>query len=296
MTLTTALLTLVLFYALPQSANTDAKAVFQAKCASCHSVESEGIAAGNLHVVLNVDWKRLCKDCSADLSGVGERRRDAKWLKAYLKGEKKGRNGLRHNELPVRLNGDAFIMKDGPGQFSLTDAEGDALVNWLLTLRQVGTKLTASASQAGSTAPSALQPTPSEAASILLNARTLAVIGHTGVQLQNRLWANPSGQRAKEKVEAVLKEWGKYQIVAPGEHPDIVIVVLESQKNLSLFKRANLVAELKVYRGGQELTDQTPAIWSGEAAEAFSKLPATKVAEKFRDHVMQLPPLRSETP
>lgn len=131
--------------------DTDAKAVFQAKCASCHSVESEGIAAGNLHVVLNVDWKRLCKDCSADLSGVGERRRDAKWLKAYLKGEKKGRNGLRHNELPVRLNGDAFIMKDGPGQFSLTDAEGDALVNWLLTLRQVGTKLTASASQAGST-------------------------------------------------------------------------------------------------------------------------------------------------
>jgi hypothetical protein len=291
----TALLMVVLFNALPQSSDVDGKAVFQAKCASCHSVESVGIAPGHLNAVLNIDWKRTCKDCSADLSGLGERRTDAKWLKAYLKGEKKGRNGLRHNELPVTLNGDALIMKDGPGQFTLTDAEGDALVKWLLTLRRGGSKVTSSTG-AGSSAPSAVQPTPAEAASLLLNARTVAVIGNTGVQLQNRLWANPSGDRAKEKVEAVLKEWGKYQIVDLGEHPDMVIVVLESQKNLSLFKRANLVAELKVHRGGQELTDETPVIWSGEAAEGFSKLPATKVAEMFRDYVMKLPPLRSETP
>src|SRR5512144_775606 len=100
MTLTTALLTLLVFNAVPRAADIDAKALFQTKCAVCHSVESEGIAPGHLNAVLNIDWKRTCKDCSPDLSGLGERRRDAKWLKAYLKGEKKGRNGLRHNELP----------------------------------------------------------------------------------------------------------------------------------------------------------------------------------------------------
>ena len=291
MILTTALLTVVLFNAVPQSADIDAKAVFKAKCAPCHSVQSEGIAPGALNTALKIDWKRTCNDCSADLSGIGERRKDAKWLKAYLKGEKKGRNGLRHNDLPVTLNGDALIMRDGPGQFTLTDAEGDALVQWLLTLRRTTSELTASASGPGSSVPSAAQPAPSDAASLLLNARTVAVVGHTGVQLQNRLWANPNGERAKEKVEAVLKEWGRYQIVEPGDQPDLMIVVLEFQKNLSMFKRANLVAELKVHGGRQELTDQTPVIWSGEASEGFSKLPATKVAEKFRDYVMKLPPV-----
>jgi hypothetical protein len=79
----------------------------------------------------------------------------------------------------------------------------------------------------------------------------VAVVGHTGVQLSNRLWANANGDRAKEKIEAVLKEWGKYQVVVPGDHSDLVLVVLESQKNLSLVKRANLVAELKVTAEGR---------------------------------------------
>jgi hypothetical protein len=65
-------------------------------------------------------------------------------------------------------------------------------------------------------------------------------------------------------------------------------VVFETQKNLNLIRRANLVAELKVYPGGAAPTDETPVLWSGEATESFKKMPATQVAEKFRDYVVIL--------
>jgi hypothetical protein len=140
-----------------------------------------------------------------------------------------------------------------------------------------------------------LQSTASDSTEDLLSARTVTVIGKTGKRMMDRAWANPDGYRAKEKVEAVLKEWGKYEIVEGSDHADLVLIVFETQKNLNLFKLANLVAELKVYRGGQDLTEETPTLWSGDAAEAFKKLPATKVAEKFRDHVIKLSRLRPET-
>jgi hypothetical protein len=56
-------------------------------------------------------------------------------LKAYLKGEKKGRNGLKHNELPVKADGKALILKAKGKQFTLTDEEEDALVNWVISLK-----------------------------------------------------------------------------------------------------------------------------------------------------------------
>lgn len=120
------------------------------------------------------------------------------------------------------------------------------------------------------------------------SARTVFVVGFAGRQMMDRLWANPDGARAEIKVKAVLSEWGKYEIVEDPRTADLVLVVIESQKNLNLFRLANLVAELKVYRGGQNISVDTPTLWSGEAAENFKKLPATKVAEKFRDYVMKV--------
>lgn len=128
-----------------------------------------------------------------------------------------------------------------------------------------------------------------ESTVVLVNARTIAVIGLTGPRLMDRLWANPDGRRAQQKVEAVLRDWRKYEVVDDPAQADLVLLVIESQKNLSLFKLANLVAELRVYCRGQTITASTPTLWSGEAAERFGKLPSTGVAESFRDYVARLP-------
>ena len=135
-----------------------------------------------------------------------------------------------------------------------------------------------------------------DAAAILSNARTVAVVGMTGRQLKNRLWANPSGERGKQKVEEVLSAWGRYRLVPDPGEADVVLVIREFQKNINLFKLANLVAEMKAYPGRQPITDTTPPLWSGDAAEGFTKLPATKVAEDFRDFVSRLPEGNPQSP
>lgn len=135
-----------------------------------------------------------------------------------------------------------------------------------------------------------------DAAAILSNARTVAVVGMTGRQLKNRLWANPSGERGKQKVEEVLAAWGRYQVVPDPGEADVVLVIQEFQKNINLLRLANLVAEMKAYQGRQPITDTTPPLWSGDAAEGATKLPATKVAEKFRDFVTGLGKSGSQPP
>jgi hypothetical protein len=138
-------------------------------------------------------------------------------------------------------------------------------------------------------APPAATHRAPESTAVLVHARTVAVIGLTGPRLMDRLWANPDGRRAQQKVEGVLRDWRKYEVVYDPAQSDLVLLIIESQKNLSPFKLANLVAELRVYRRGQTITPSTPTLWSGEAAESFRKLPSTRVAEKFRDHVAGLP-------
>ena len=122
----------------------------------------------------------------------------------------------------------------------------------------------------------------------LLQARKVALIGETGKRMMDRGWANPNGERGREKLVAVLTKWGRYEIVENPTDADLVIVLTEFQKNINIVKRANLVAELKVYHGGAVPTEQTPVLWSGDASEGFRKMPATGVGEKFRDHVMKL--------
>jgi hypothetical protein len=139
------------------------------------------------------------------------------------------------------------------------------------------------------TRPAATHRAASEPTAALVSARTVAVIGLTGPRLMDRLWANPDGRRAQQKVEAVLRDWRKYEVLDDPAQSDLVLLIIESQKDLSLFRLANLVAELRVYHRGQTITPCTPTLWSGEAAEDFMKLPATRVAEKFRDYVAGLP-------
>ena len=289
-----ALSAIVLLGSARAYAGSDGKSVFLAKCQGCHSLSSEGIASREFPTPASVDWSRFCRQCTPDLSDVG-RRREADWLKAYIRNEKKGRNGLKHNELPI---GRDLIMKldasDVPMTGTLSDEDLDALVQWLTTL-----KTAPAAAPAGSATskPAEITPTnpPSvalpreDAGDVLRSARTVAVIGQTGKQMMNRAIWNPDGERAREKVAAVLSEWGRYTVVEHVEDADLVVVVTEFQKNINLLRRANLIAEMRVYRGGQPPSAETPTVWSGDAAEGFSQ-PATKVAEKFRDFVTGLLP------
>ena len=134
----------------------------------------------------------------------------------------------------------------------------------------------------------AFQAPPVNATDLLLKATKVLVIGQTGKQMMDRAWANPNGPRGEEKVVTALTKWGRYQIVEDPVTADLIFVVTEVQKNLSLLKRANLVAELKVYPGGETVTEQTPVLWSGDAGESFRKMPSTQVAEKFKDYITKL--------
>ena len=134
----------------------------------------------------------------------------------------------------------------------------------------------------------AFQAAPVNATDLLLKAKTVSILGVTGKQMRDRAWANPNGARGKEKVVAVLTEWGRYQILEDPATADLIVVVTEVQKNLNLLKRANLVAELRVYPGGAPPGDQTPVLWSGDAGESFRKMPSTQAAENFKDHVIKL--------
>ncbi len=131
---------LVLFVALPGAAQIDGKKVFQDhKCTFCHSVDSEGISGGSLAKGMHIPWTDGCPDCTGDLSTAGDRRPDRKWLRAYLKNQKKGWNGLRHNEVPFTLDNSAevLVLRGATSlQSELTDEEVDALVSWLVTLKK----------------------------------------------------------------------------------------------------------------------------------------------------------------
>lgn len=289
--------TVVLVLPLRGDAQSDGKAVFVTNCQSCHTVRVEGITEGQaVRKALNIDWTRLCRECTPDLSDVGQRRK-ADWLKAYLKNDKKGRNGLKHNELPITQDGKPLIVKGAGSSLplggTLSDEEIGSVVQWLTTLKNAPPQVAPNVMpDRPADAPSKPNPTSlsaPEAADLLQTAKSVAIVGKTGQQMMNRAMWNPNGERARQKVEAVMAAWGRYAVAPRLEDADLVIVVTEYQKNLSLLRRANLVADMKVFRGGQEPTADTPTVWAGDASEGLSQ-PATKVAEKFRDFVKGLPP------
>lgn len=131
---------LALLVALLGAGQTDGKTVFhEKKCTDCHSVGSEGIAATNKWPLASmIDWTRRCDYCTADLSTIGERR-NAKWLKAYLKGKERAQNGLKHNMIGF-TNDRRIVWEVKPPDFAtFTDEEEhslDALVAWLASLKK----------------------------------------------------------------------------------------------------------------------------------------------------------------
>ncbi len=271
------------------AAQADGKAVFLEKCQTCHTVRSEGItAAGPQQATIN--WTRQCPDCTADLSGVGERRKPD-WLKAYLRNDKKGPNGLKHEEVPLVLKGEYYIVKGGLPP-AISGAETDAVIAWLITVKAVPPDATPPPPPRPASAwpPKAkAAPMPKEeAARLLLSAKNVAVVGQTGKLMMDRLMWNPDGARAKRNVEEVIADWGRYKIVSDREDADLVIVVTEFQKNVLVIGVGKLVCEMTVFPGGQQ-TGEPRSVWSDDASEGLHQ-PSRKVAEKFRDFVKALGP------
>ena len=132
-------LTLGLSATLPGEGQTNGKAVFtEKKCNDCHSVDSEGIAT--LKKWPTIMWTRSCNECTPDLSTVGDRRKNPKWLKAYLKGKKNGRNGFKHNYMCLEPT-DKFVFSFSADVFPLFADKKDedslnSLVAWLMTLKK----------------------------------------------------------------------------------------------------------------------------------------------------------------
>ena len=67
---------------------------------------------------------------------------------------------------------------------------------------------------------------------------------------------------------------------------DLIAVVTKSNRVI-LGIREQLRSNLSVYAAGFDLTDEKP-LWTGDAKEAFTKMPSTKVAEDFCKFVDKL--------
>ncbi len=227
--------TVVLALPIRGGAQSDGKAVFVTNCQSCHTVRAESITEGeSIRKALNIDWTRLCRECTPDLSDIGQRRK-ADWLKSYLKNDKKGRNGLKHNELPITQDGKPLIMKGAGSSLplggTLSDEEIETVVQWLTTLKnappQEAPNAIADRPAAAPSTPNATSLPAPEAADLLQTAKTVAIVGKTGQQMMNRAMWNPNGERARQKVEAVMTAWGRYAVAQRLEDADLVIVVTE---------------------------------------------------------------------
>ena len=130
-------------------------------------------------------------------------------------------------------------------------------------------------------------PSPADASAYLLSAKTIFVRGQVGaVQRATRGYLNPDGDRAKHKVLNVLSQWGRYRIVDDAAQADLIALVTESNRVIMGIQE-QLRSNLSVYAAGVDLRDATP-LWTGDAKEAFTKMPSTKVAEEFRKFVEKL--------
>jgi len=131
----------VLLTALLAAAQMDGKTVFvEKKCHGCHSIDSAGISSRQAPHPLasSIDWQRHCDGCTPDLSTIGERR-NAEWLKAYLKCKKNGPNGQKHNGIYLKGSPAGIAWRFASDDVPLfadksDDAALDALVTWLVTL------------------------------------------------------------------------------------------------------------------------------------------------------------------
>jgi mono/diheme cytochrome c family protein len=126
--LSTCLGTLWLSVLILEAAEADGKTVFlNSNCQLCHSVDTQGIPK-----------TEGLKFEGGDLSTIGEKRKKPDWLVAYLKGEEKGKNGLKHNQVPfVNPSGQRLVVEGLPQtKFTASDEEFNVLAQWLTTLKK----------------------------------------------------------------------------------------------------------------------------------------------------------------
>jgi len=129
---------------------------------------------------------------------------------------------------------------------------------------------------------------PADVNGYLLSSRTIFVRGELGpVERATRAYLNPNPERARNKVTEILNKWGRYQVVDDPANADLIAVVTESNRVIMGGLQEQLGSNLSVYAVGFDSHDAKP-LWAGDAKEALTKMPSTKVAEDFRKYVDEL--------
>ena len=129
---------------------------------------------------------------------------------------------------------------------------------------------------------------PADVKGYLLSSTTIFVRGELGpVERATRAYLNPNAERARNKVTKILNKWGRYQVVDDPAHADLIAVVTESNRVIMGGLQEQLRSNLSVYAVGFDSHDAKP-LWAGDAKEALTKMPSTKVAEDFRKYVDEL--------
>ncbi len=137
-----------------------------------------------------------------------------------------------------------------------------------------------------STPPKPTSP-PADANAYLLSSKTIFVRGALGpVERATRAYLNPNPERARNKVAEILGKWGRYQVVDDPARADLIAVVTESNYVIMGIQE-QLRSNLSVYAAGFDSHDAKP-LWTGDAKEALTKMPSTRVAEDFRKFVDKL--------
>ena len=104
-------------------------------------------------------------------------------------------------------------------------------------------------------------------------------------------------EKARKSVEEMVRDWGRFAIVASPAEADLVLVIFEDSVPLSGFStgtgdtKNRLRDILAVFRGGEPSPTAQP-LWADVSTEstlgALSGSSAGKVAKKLRDDVEKL--------
>ncbi len=111
-----------------------------------------------------------------------------------------------------------------------------------------------------------------------------AVAGDTGPEWGGGRITKP--HVAKQKVEDVIRKWGRYTVSDGPEKADLVlVVVVRAHAKFGVPTESN---ELFVFRAGTVPDKDTPVLWQSGDMKAMAGFPATKVTNKFREYVQGL--------
>jgi hypothetical protein len=120
---------------------------------------------------------------------------------------------------------------------------------------------------------------------LLVSAKSVAIVSRLGeVAETGRLMWDPNPDKAKDKLQKAVREWGRLTIVDDPAAADLVLVIVEGNRS-SFIKQGELYEVLLAFPGGSSEREDSKPLWQQEAKEGFGGRPADKLLERFRKYV-----------